>query len=213
MCYGFRVLNFAVCITHFMCHMWVLCCSACPTVGTHDQPDPNQSVWQCTALHLLLCAKPILFFIMRSCYPSHKNNVLCSGYNVPKRLESTRQPVRSLRYQQQFRADHVSGWVLCVSSSVRVSSIHEWSIRPLVCWLINRVVSHFTLQREPEGVNTYSTRLQRLEKLHPSTVFIKWYKSDKSNHSQGRRISREHQVWWVVQFYFPQGRLLTMIKA
>jgi hypothetical protein len=79
MCYGFRVLNFAVCITHFMCHMWVLCCSACPTVGTHDQPDPNQSVWQCTALHLLLCAKPILFFIMRPCQPSHKNNIFVTA--------------------------------------------------------------------------------------------------------------------------------------
>lgn len=91
--------------------------------------------------------------------------------------------------------------------------VHKVILRLRTCWSINRAFSYFTLDGETEEIDTWPTRLQRLERLHPSTVFVKWHESDKINHTHARRISSEHQVWWVTQFKISQRCLLTIIKV
>ncbi|OAL44805.1 hypothetical protein IQ07DRAFT_604744 [Pyrenochaeta sp. DS3sAY3a] len=71
----------------------------------------------------------------------------------------------------------------------RVISVVGFCVLVLLCWTL----SYFTIDREPEDAYIWSTRLCRLEELHPSTVFVRWLKLDKINHQHGRRISSRHQ--------------------
>lgn len=60
--------------------------------------------------------------------------------------------------------------------------------------------------------STRQRRLERLEEVLPSTVFLKWYKEDQITHSDEWHVDRENQVWYVITFSSPAIFQLTMLK-